>query len=823
METAEPNKKPKLSRKRRWLKITLISLGSLVLLLLIGIVSVSIYIQNNKKEVLAKVTAKLNEDLDGKLVIKDMKPEFFSNFPRVSLRLEDVSLRDNKFDQHKYELLRASQIDITVNILALLRQTIEIKKISISDASVILYVAPDGYSNTAVFKKSDKKSSGSSTAMECNKFQLENVKFTVRNDKANKLHDFEINQIDGRMEPEGDGWKCETDIDIMARSLSFNTKRGSFIKNQKITGTFDISADGNGKLVFAEQPLNIGKENFTLAAEFNFGETSSLFAIHIKNKSIRWRDTSALLADNIREKLDMFDLEKPISVRCDLEGDFDSMGDPLIYVEAKIRNNTLTTPGGNVDKCNFDGTFANNYDKKKEFSDPNSVILLRNLTGEYGTVPFRMAIASIVNLDDPIARGKFSSAFDMSRLNGLVDKDLLEFKKGKANIEVDFTADVVNYQLTKPKIIGKVAIEKADIAYPQRNLQVNDVSVNLDFDDKDLFIRNIKVKTAKSEVLMDGKVLNFLNLYYSAPEKIVLNWNVYSKQLHLGEFLGYVGNRQKAATKNNKKTGNFTSELTELFEKSQVRMAMKIDKLYYKKFLATNTTAIVAFSDETVTIRNTGLNHAGGRIRFSGDLRRGSAGNSAYSFQAFVESVDVRKFFNAFENFGMETLKSDNISGKLSLQANLGGRITPDNRLQKNSMDGKASFTLKNGSLVNFEPIQTVGKIAFRRRDVKNITFADLNGAFEVKGEKVTVAPMKINSNVLNMDLAGVYSFGKGTNLKIDVPLRNPKRDEDITDKEELERRRHRGIVLHLLASDDAETGKIKIGLTGKNSQEETN
>ncbi|MEN0082259.1 MAG: AsmA family protein, partial [Flavobacterium lindanitolerans] len=81
--------------------------------------------------------------------------------------------------------------------------------------------------------------------------------------------------------------------------------------------------------------------------------------------------------------------------------------------------------------------------------------------------------------------------------------------------------------------------------------------------------------------------------------------------------------------------------------------------------------------------------------------------------------------------------------------------------------------------------------------------------------EKVTIHPMQINSSVLNMDIAGIYSFGKGTNIALDVPLRNPKNDKDITDKEKLEERRNRGIVLHLLASD-GDDGKIKIRLVSK-------
>ena len=63
---------------------------------------------------------------------------------------------------------------------------------------------------------------------------------------------------------------------------------------------------------------------------------------------------------------------------------------------------------------------------------------------------------------------------------------------------------------------------------------------------------------------------------------------------------------------------------------------------------------------------------------------------------------------------------------------------------------------------------------------------------------------MKISSSVLNIDVAGTYGLTNGTNIAMDIPLRNPK--GDTTDK-----KRYKGIVLHILAKAD-ETGKIKIG-----------
>ncbi|MGI4021991.1 MAG: hypothetical protein ACRYFA_10830, partial [Janthinobacterium lividum] len=92
-----------------------------------------------------------------------------------------------------------------------------------------------------------------------------------------------------------------------------------------------------------------------------------------------------------------------------------------------------------------------------------------------------------------------------------------------------------------------------------------------------------------------------------------------------------------------------------------------------------------------------------------------------------------------------------------------------------------------------------------------NITLENLNGKFDIRGDKIKINPMMINSSVLNMNVAGIYSLSTGTNIALDVPLRNPKKDEDITSKQEKNERRMRGIVLHILASD-GEDGKIKIG-----------
>ena len=81
------------------------------------------------------------------------------------------------------------------------------------------------------------------------------------------------------------------------------------------------------------------------------------------------------------------------------------------------------------------------------------------------------------------------------------------------------------------------------------------VNIQLDFTQEALLIKKITYKHKKNTIIIDGKINNFLNLYYDAPEKMVVNWNIYFPNLDLKQFLGVLATSQKskAVAKTNKK------------------------------------------------------------------------------------------------------------------------------------------------------------------------------------------------------------------------------------------------------------------------------
>nr|WP_068887095.1 AsmA family protein [Pedobacter panaciterrae] len=799
----------------RWSKITLKVLGILVGLVFLIFSALAFYVNSNKKSLLETITQKLNKNLNGTLTIESMEPTFLRGFPGVSISLKNVVMKDSLWQNHQHTLLNAKDFEVSVNTLALLKGTIEIKKIGINDAQIYLFTDSNGYSNTAIFRKKDKTNKpkdDSQSSTEVRKFTLNNVSFVVDNKKGHKLFEFDIYDLKGNIDyPLLGGWDADIKLKTLAKSLAFNTRRGSFIKDKLLEGPFKVTYnDNSGLIVVAPNTLNIGEDPFIIGAKFDTSKENTDFTINIETKNILWRSASALLAPNITAKLNMFDLKQPIHVYCTLAGDMGPGGDPSINVKALIKDNVLTTPGGVVDDCNFTGFFTNSYIKDKGISDENSAIKLFNFKGSYAQIPFSIDTAFINNLDKPIATGIFKSQFEIAKLNNIIGEEMLKFGNGTANVKLAYRADIVDFKLTKPFVKGLIDIQNADVSYVPRKVHFKNTAISLNFTDHDLYIKNIRLQSGKSVVFMEGSVSNFLNLYYTDPEKILLNWKIRSPEIHLGEFIGFLGTRKPKAKKRSKQS-NFSENLNELFEKSQVNMNLKIDKIYYNKFLATNANADLLLTESGIAIKNVSVKHGGGSVSLNGNIaQKGSTNN--FSLNTVLTNVDIKNFFYSFDNFGMKTLTSKNLRGYLFSKTNISGVISDKGNLIPNSLYGSIAFDLKKGALLSFEPVKSVGKFAFPFRDLDNITFTNLNGKFDVRGQKITINPMQINTSLLNMDIAGVYSMSTGTNITLDVPLRNPKKDEDITDKKEKRERRMKGIVLHLLATD-GDDGKIKIKL----------
>lgn len=517
------------------------------------------------------------------------------------------------------------------------------------------------------------------------------------------------------------------------------------------------------------------------------------------------------MSGNISSKLNRFDLKQPIDVNCDIKGDLNAQGDPRIVVQAVIKNNELSIPDGKITDCSFKGIYTNNFKPKDGFNDINSAVILTHFSGNYQNIPLKIPQLSINNLEKPLATGMLSADFDVSRLNEISNDKWIEFTEGHASANLKFQFDIVDLYINKPRFIGNVNISNTSFLFIPKNVRAEKVNIQLDFTQEALLIKKIAYKHKKNTIFIEGKIDNFLNLYYDAPEKMVVNWNIYFPNIDLKQFLGILATSKKQTVAKTNKKPTISTQLRSVIEKCSVIIDIKADHIVYNKLTATNTKATIQMLNSKLVIKNGSLQTSGRNITFDTEVSP-SGKNFAFSSNAQVNEVDIASFLKSFNNFGVQSFGPNNIHGKLSSKANVTGFMNSNGELITNSMHGNLTFNVSQGALLNFEPIMKIGKFAFPFRDVKNITFSDLSGNFKLRGEQIDVNNLTISSSVLNLDAKGVYSFERGTNLALTIPLRNPKNDTQLATQAERDAIREKGIVLHLAAVDVDGKMKIKRG-----------
>jgi len=804
----------KTARFRKILKrisfFIIVFLG-LILVLFIGL---RVYFTQNKEAIMTSINQKINDNISGHASIGDVGYKFLIGFPNFTVVLNKVELQDSLYAVHKRSVLKAEEIEVRLNVLSLLHKKVDIEKVVLIDTKIDLFKDKNGVSNSNIFKPKPKTNKPKSkTETEIGEVDFKDVVFISQNLQRNKLFHFEVKSLKCKMNYNDDGWSTDLYLDVFAKSMAFNTKKGSFIKDKKVKGKLAVQfSKAKNKIDVVTEGLGIGDDDFDIKAGFGLDKDHPMMDINIKTH-ILWLNAAHLLDPHIFKILNHFNITKPLDAQCSIRGDMNAEGDPEIIVDAQIKDNVLVSSEGETKDCSFEARYTNNFKNGLGYNDINSAIIVKKFTGTYKEIPITIQSAAINNLEKPVATGDFHSKFEVEKLGNIFGDDFIKFNGGTAKVDFKFNVDIVALRISKPRFTGKVNIEKADMFIRSMNLAFQ-TNVLLDFTQEALFIRNIKYQRDKNIVFLDGRIDNFLNLYYDDPEKMVAVLNIKSPFMDMKKFMTTLAYKEKGAeVKEPKKleTAADAKKRITLIKKCQVVINMNLDKMVYSNLTAKNAIIIVAAKDRQFFIKQGAIETCGGKITFNSQM---IPRQNIFDVKTNVNiaTVDIPQFLTSFKNFGVKSFQPQNIKGKLSAKADLSIQMTQSGDLVDDSAKGNLQYEIKNGSLTNFKPIMKVGKVAFPNRNVSHIVFNDLSGKASINGSLVNVDYFKVSSNVLNFDVEGVYSFKKGTQLGVIIPLRNPEDDYKIKDLKEREAKRYKGVVVRLLVVD-GKNGEMKIKL----------
>jgi hypothetical protein len=797
-------------------------LGIFLLIILAIYLALGFYLSNQKDKIRDEVNTFTKEKFKGDIVIGGLNIISLKYFPSLAIEIKDVVVKDSLWAVHKNTLITADNVYAKIFPWRVLFGNLEINNLTLKNAVLDIHIDENGYSNMSAFdlrkkkvQKEDEKPSFISPSID--KIVFQNVTLSSANELKGKSFSLTIKSLKATINQLDNGWDAKVKLNSHINDLTFKKKNGSFAKDMDLKSGLELKYDPEAKNIhITSDDFTLEKNKFTLDANFGIKGLSK-FTIKLYNPAILFKEASAIVSDNIKSKLDKFDLKNPIEVTCTISGDTKIAQSTEIHVLAPVTGNELTAVDQLFTDCSFIGEFTNHYNDKGPYDNYNSAILLRDFKGKLESIPFVTKDLMVFNLKQPIASGSVESNFDMIQLNAFFKDDFLKFTKGTAKFNVKFKSDVVNLKISKPFIEGSISFDSGDFTYVPKNIQFKNNSMNLEFTSDKLIVKNITLGTAQSVIEIKGFSNNFMEFYYNHPEKIVLNCEAYSKSINLHDFLFLLHrSNPKEPVNTIKKNNNNNSFLRTLLNTQSVSAQVKIDELKHKKFIGKNVIAQIDIVNEQLILKQASVNSCNGSLLIQAKIVSGES-NNPFDLMLKANHVDAQQFLNSFDNFGSKTITGNTIRGVASLSVDVHGKVSKGNFVEK-SMKGNISFKLNNGAFVNFVPLEKIGKYVFPKRDFKNIQFDDLAGNVSIDNGIMTLEPMQVNTSVLNLDLAGDYGLKGGTDLQVDVHLRNPKKDEDELNKEVKEKNRKKGTTIHLNLVDDKKGGS-KIKLRTKNEK----
>ena len=758
-----------------------IAAGILLFLLLIY-VSAWVYISYNKTSILQKVKNELNSRINGEITIGNIDATFFQTFPRISIGLYNITVRDSLWNNHHHDLLHAERVFAKLNIFKLFTGNLSVDKIVIEKGSAYLFTDSAGYTNTAILRasqSSEKSKTGKTSTIPS--IEIKNSTLFVEKLNRNKFFSFDISRLTAIAKEDEPGRPILLDVSlsILVHNMSFNKKNGSFLEEKKVAGKFKLQFSPEAKILqFQHIRLDIDRHPFIFTGKFFLAEVPVPFTLNIQTENIEYKQAISLLTQNVGKKLSQYDISGNInSINVTLDGTDPENRIPLIKLKVNVNHNDITTPVASFKNSSFTGSFTNEPKRGQDRNDENSILLFKSFSGTWQDIPLQSDSIIISNLVHPVIASDLHADFNLTAINNLTDDKTLKFTKGKGKLDIVYKGAIEDGDSTERIINGTMALDSASIIYEPRNFMLTDCNGKIRLKDKDMYIDQLNARAGSTGLNMSGGIKNLFSLISKNDQKITLNWIINSSKLNLNDFTAFLKKRTTTTITKKKTKVLFVktlSSILDVLDDCDVHLQLKAKQLLYKKFFATNIAATAMLTNDKVSIKDVVLSHAGGLLTLNGQLLNDISNNSI-DLQAHMTNMDINKVLSSFDNFGQNAITDKNLNGKLDATINMSAIITDKAEVVTNSLKGNIDFNIKDGELIDFDPVQKISQTVFKKRDFSDIHFAELKDKFDVDGTKIKVNRMEIHSTVLNMFVEGLYDIKHGTDMSIQIPLSNLK------------------------------------------------
>lgn len=776
----------------KWILLSLVI--TVVLLMIVAFLLLAFY----KKDLSNRLIKELEERHGIVLQMKDVQITFFDNWPHASVDFNDVLVRSAYAPASSPPALSARSLAFAFDLKQLRKGQIVVRHIAINDAVIALRKETDGASNF-IFKERDTLAHNAANALGREAEQeKQKINFELRNihlkncqvhyqDKGRR-QDFNvvISQQDWRIQNYQEGLIATVKGKVKVVDLIFNARRGSFLHDKEVQLDTRLVWNKQLKSLFALPGsfAVIEKENYPFWLLFEKKEEQRL-AFSTTLSQANYKKITELLPDGIQRVMNNFNIRKALRASLLLVTNPGQRQEPAFILDFEGKDLGLTIGHSKVpySHVNFKARLRSIDSTKTKGDMAKATLIIYPLKGYVYNFPFSGRV-KVSSLSEPFL--SFGGQLDINAedVEFNVARDFLLRGKVRATISYSGPAAKLNEHefLDKPMRLRARLMFK-DLSYREFNRPFNYVINGLaTLNNRDLQFDSLRLKTIAGLALLKGKADDFTPYLFGYSSGFKANVAAHADLLDLNPLfaekeppvstVNSSGGAKKYKNKKVEKSG--IEKLSDAgISHFEFNVQLFARKMLIRKVVAEYANADLFYKNNFLNIKSIAVNACEGRILAHGTLSDFTQLRADLS----LSNVNVTKLFSQFENFRQDAVTADNLSGILSCEAKVLTELDEKFEIISSTLKSDVRLKLREGHLLNFEPLQNLATLLLRNRDFNDISFSELTENFHFEGFRMRIDELEVASSVFNFFVVdGLYNFKGISNINLLVPWSNLKK-----------------------------------------------
>ncbi|SES71690.1 AsmA-like C-terminal region [Hymenobacter actinosclerus] len=735
----------------------------LTLLGLLGAASLGLWL--GQDWLIGRFVVALNQHLAVPVRASRLDVSVLDQFPRLSITLHDVVMQGS-LPADTTRLLRARRLYCAFDATDLLRGHYRIRRLTLADGQLHLRRDATGQPNYLVLRPDTTAADEQPFALELRGIRLERVRATYTD--AARQQFFALQTPDLRATVRLNGPQVEVTTTGPARIETVRLGSDDYFRAKDVKLNVLLDVDRAGQRVSIQpSTIGVGPATYSVSGTIDYAQAPRL-NLQAAARQADVQAVLALLPPRLTRRLAGYRSRGQVYFEGTVRGEWSEQHYPAVDVRFGCRQAAFFHPEyrQQVDGVSLTGRFSNGTGQ----SAATAVLTLEQVRGQLAGRPFGGSLR-LENLVQPTLQLELQAELDVARALKFFPVAAVRSGAGAARLHLLLNGPltVLRQRPTARQARGELALRGVTLQLRDFRQPFSGLTGQLELRGADVAVSRLQGRLGNSDFRGRGTVRNATGWALGPGQPLRIEATVASQLLDFNQLLYAY---QPAGSK---RGGGPAAPAGGLHVPARLVLdvGLQARQVRYRRLRGRQLRGTLRLQNQVFSSPGLRLAAAGGQLSVRGTVDARQPQLLKARTVASCQQVRLDSLFYVFEDFGQHFLTSRHLRGTLTASAESDTYFDGQLRPLTDRLEAQVKATVRQGELLNFEPLQKLSLVA-DRATLRHLRFAELHNDFYIQSRTVYIPEMEIRSNVRAAALlrvTGTHTFDQQLDYHLRIPL----------------------------------------------------